>query len=667
MITKVGEPPVIFDSTLLRTSSALMSNYLETKGYLFPEVTYSYKVKRKRATAKYFVVTGPLYTIDSVFFPTDSSLLAWIVRGSMAKTLLKKGNAFDADMLGKEQARVQRNFQNTGYIYFRKEFIHFYADTTIGDHRVDVYVKVDQADSLPEQQIYTIKNIYVYSNFNPQNESKEIKYDTIYYDGIYFLSTKNFLDPDVLATAVFLSKDQMYSRSNYECTLHRISDLGVYKFANVRFVKADTNGVHNFLNCNMYLQPSKKHTIGGSVDVGNVESNFASGIKLSFGSKNVNNRANRIDVSATAGVQIPVFNADSLFYSFNLQLNYSIPKFAFPFIHPQISCYNNPVTKIGLSTSLFQQVNLYSLSNYGISYSMEWKEVDYPLKKYIFPIIGISYVFPTYTQEFADRLESDPFLKESFSEQLIPSLGGAFVFSNQRFDRKSNFTYLRINGEIAGNLFYLFKRATNSNSDSTSGYDFLGIEFSQYVRYEIDLRRYLQFTKNRALVLRFNQGIAVPYLNSNVVPYVKQFYVGGTSSLRAWRVRSLGPGSYNDTSNYYNSSGDLKAEANVEYRFNILGKLKGAAFVDAGNIWILKDDPQKPGGVFKFNEFYNQIAVGTGLGARLDFTYFIMRFDLAAKVYDPVLEKGQRFVLDDFDLFSKTNGVLFQLAVGYPF
>ncbi|MCY7410098.1 MAG: hypothetical protein LH473_07480, partial [Chitinophagales bacterium] len=351
MITKVGEPPVIFDSTLLRTSSALISNYLQTKGYLFPEVTYSYKVKRKRATAKYFVVTGPLYTIDSVFFPTDSSLLAWIVRGSMDKTLLKKGNAFDADMLGKEQARVQRNFQNTGYIYFRKEFIHFYADTTIGDHSVDVYVKVDQADSLPEQQIYTIKNIYVYSNFNPQNESKEIKYDTIYYDGIYFLSTKNFLDPDVLATAVFLSKDQRYSRGNYECTLHRISDLGVYKFANVRFVKADTNGVHNFLNCNMYLQPSKKHTIGGSVDVGNVESNFASGIKLSFGSKNVNNRANRIDVSATAGVQIPVFNADSLFYSFNLQLNYSIPKFAFPFIHPHISCYNNPVTKISLSTS----------------------------------------------------------------------------------------------------------------------------------------------------------------------------------------------------------------------------------------------------------------------------------------------------------------------------
>ncbi len=670
MMTTVGEPPVIFDSTLLPSSANLMSDYLVSKGYLFPRVDYEYEIKRKKARVKFKVETGPLYTIDSIFFPMNSSPLSWIIRGNEGKTYLKTGNAFDVDQLSKEQSRIVRDYQNVGYFYFRKDFIFYNADTTIGDHRVNLYVRLQEDDSLPEQQTYGINNIYIYSDYNPQYDLGNVQYDTVLYNGLYFLSTRKFIDPKILSTAIFLTKGTLYSRNDYDCTLNRVSDLGVFKFANVRFVRADSSsGVKNSLNCFIYLQPAKKLTLGGEIEVGNVESNFASGVRLSFGDKNVAAGANRFDISTAGGIQVPVLNKDSLFYSLNGQINYYIPKFAFPFIHPKISCYNNPVTKISLKGNLFEQTNLYSLQNYGISYSMEWKEVDYPLKKFIFPIIAMSYVFPTYTPAFAERLALDPFLKQSFSKQFIPSLGYAFIFSNQKFDRTANFTYLRLDLETAGNLFYLGNTVIQRPRDSTGSYSFYGVDFSQYVRYEVDVRHYFQFTRNRALVLRLDQGTAYAYGNSKVVPYVKQFYVGGTSSLRSWKVRSLGPGAYNDTSNFYNSAGDIKAEVNAEYRFNLIGRLKGAAFVDAGNIWLLRDDPQKPGGAFKFDEFYRQIAVGSGVGLRLDFTYFIMRFDLATRVYDPSYAEGERWVIKDFSLKKgETNTTpVFQFAVGYPF
>ena len=665
LMTHLGEPPVIFDSTLIPSSASLMSGYLISKGYLFPKITYSYSIKHKKATAKYFIVTGPLYTMDSIFFPTDSSKLDLIVSASRFQTVLKKNDAYDADELSKEQLRIQREFLNQGYLFFRRDYIFFQVDTNIGDHRVNVYVNVQRQDTAMEQQQYKLRNIYIYPDFNPEYELDTVKFDTVIYDGIYFLTTKHFIDADVLSSSVFMVQNALYSRSSFECTMNRIYDLAVYKFANSRFKTVPGNQVDFFF----FLQPAKKHQIGTQLDIGTVESNIASGIQISYQSRNVIHRANNIHLSLIGGVQVPVFpnlRYDSLFYNISGQLDYVLPRFALPFLHAHVSCYNNPVTRLSFKASYFQQTNFYSLQSYGITYSMEWKQVEFPLKKFIFPILGVNYVFPTYSDSFARRLASDPFLAESFSKQFIPSIGGAFIFSNQRFDHPTNYTFLRINLETAGNLLSVASSLLNPDTASDGNRSLFGVEFANYARAEVDLRRYLTFTQNRTLVFRISPGIAYAYGNAQAVPYIKQFYLGGTNSMRAWRVRSLGPGTYRDTLNFYNSAGDLKLEGNIEYRFNIFAQFKGAIFVDAGNIWLIRNDPKKPGGTFG-PSWYRQIAVGTGLGIRYDFTYFILRLDVATPVYDPSLPVNSEWAITKFNFKPAFGDLLFQFAVGYPF
>ncbi len=659
--THLGEAPVVFDSTTLGTSARLMSSYLVSKGYLFPHVTYNYRINdNNKAKVKYEVATGPLYTMDSIFFPTDSSKLNLVVEAGRYNSILKKGDAFDADELSKEQQRLQREFQNNGYFYFRKDFIYFEVDTSIGNKQVNIYVKAESIDTSDEQEQYKIRNIYLYPDFNPKYELDTMKYDTIIYDGLRFLTTRHYVDPDVLATAVYMVQGALFSGSSYDCTLDRFYDLGIFKFANARF---NDVGGHQ-LDCFIYLQPAKRHSLGAELDVGNEADNFASGIKISYQSRNVVHRANSINLSLVTGIQIPVFpkfRYDSIFYNLSGEIDYVLPKFAFPFLKAHVFCYNDPTTRIAFRASYFQQTNYYSLQNYGITYSMEWKEVDFPLKRFIFPILAVNYVFPAYSDSFARRLSADPFLAESFQKQFIPSLGGAYIFSDQRVAHYSSFTYFRVDAETAGNLLYLaisgLHAPLNIQSDTSGSYSVLGVNFANYSRIEFDVRKYLQITQNRTLVLRFSPGIAVPYGNATAVPYIKQFFLGGTNSMRAWRVRSLGPGTFRDTTNFFNSAGDLKLEANIEYRFSIFGRLKGATFVDGGNIWLLKNDPRKPGGTFYINQFLNQIAVGTGIGLRLDFTYFVLRLDVATPVYDPALTGDDRFAIKHFQL--SPNGKLF--------
>jgi outer membrane protein assembly factor BamA len=521
-----------------------------------------------------------------------------------------------------------------------------------------------------EQQQYKLRNIYILSDFNPKYDIDTVKFDTIIYEGMYFLTTRHFIDPDVLASAVYMVRGALYSRNSFECTMNRFYDLGVYKFANSRF----KNVGDRQLDFYFYLQPAKKYQFSPSFEFGTVESAIASGVKISYQSRNVIHRANNISLSLVGGIQVPAFPViryDSIFYNISAQLDYTLPKFAIPFLHTHITCFNNPITKLSFRASLFQQTNNYSLQSYGVTYSLEWKQVEFPLKKFIFPILGINYVFPTYSDSFARRLANDPFLAQTFSEQFIQSIGAAFVFSNQRFDHPSNYSLFRVTLETAGNMLYLLSSTVLNLPTSPNGHsEIFGVEFANYVRSEVDIHRYLQLGQNKSLVLRFSPGIAVPYGNARVVPYIKQFYLGGTNSMRAWHVRSLGPGSFRDTTNSYTSAGDIKLEGNAEYRFGIFGSLKGALFADAGNIWLLRSDTLKPGGTFKANTFLNQIAIGTGFGFRWDFSYFVLRLDIATPVYDSSLPEGEQWPISTFQLFPEGKlfgDMVFQFAVGYPF
>lgn len=669
LMNKVGEPPVLFDSLQMEASAALMASYLRNKGFLFPEVQASYVTagrKQRKVNVRYRAATGPLYRIDSLAFPDDTSALARIVRAGSSQTTLKVGDAFDADLLAVEQQRIFRDIQDHGYYRFRKEGIRFIADTTAGDHGVRVLVTVTAGDNRASE-VFRLRQITVYPDYDARYDLSRQVFDTAAVDGLHFLTAQKFVDLPVVADAIFMRPGYLYSRRDYECSLNRLADLNVFKFASARFTEVDS--AH--LDAVFFLQPARKHQVSAEVDVGNVENSLATGIRLSLLSRNVARRANRIDLSGLAGVQIPVVRPDSLFYNLSAQLRYVLPRFAVPFFQPAVSCYNNPQTVITLNAGLYEQTGYYTLRTLGAGYSLEWKEVDFPLKRYIFPLLRFSYVYPSFSAAFAERLERDPFLKASFSNQFINSIGGAFVFSNQRPKEQRNFTYLRTEVETAGNLPFLTSVLILRQAIPEDGsFSIFGVDYSQYLRLSADVRRYLHFNYGRQLVLRLAAGTGYAYGNSTVMPFVKQFQVGGTSSMRGWRVRSLGPGSFVDTTYSYSSVGDIMLEGNAEYRFSLAGPLRGAVFADAGNVWLMRADTLKAEGVFRPEEFYRQLGLSTGIGLRFDFDYFILRFDLATPAYAPGAPEGERWRLKYFYLMRDgriNRDINLQLAVGYPF
>lgn len=667
LMTNIGEPPVLFDTTLLPASVILMHDYMVSKGYLHSEEHFDYEIRRKKATPHFYINPGPLFTIDSVFYPSDTSKLSAVIREVIPASLLKKGNAFDADVIAGEQLRLFREIQNQGYFHFVRDNIYFEADTSKTTKTADLYVKIKQStDDGEDLQVHYIDKIYVRPGYDPKVDLSGVKQDTVFFSNLYFIDPGSTIKMDAIAEAIFILRNRPYSRKDYDYTLMRLSDLGVFKFISIRFEEKQDRT----LDCTIFLTPGRKHALTTEVEASNIEDNVGAAVKFSYKDKNVFRSANTFDVSLNAGTQIPVFNKDSLIFSVTGQLNFYLRRFVVPFNTDQFSRYFNPRTKISLIANYYQQTKIYILNNYSFAFGYEWKENA--MKRHVLNPVAISYVNSTIlSDDFQQRLDDDPFLKQSFEDQLIAGMNYSYIFSSQGQYLHRDFTFFRLSAEVAGTLLYLANSAISDNNVDTSGkYVLFGTNYANFVRFEGDLRHYFQFTQNRSLVLRGAAGIAINYWNSDVIPYIKQFYLGGTSSMRAWSVRSLGPGSYKDTSNFYNSAGDIKLEANAEYRFNIFGRMDGAVFLDVGNIWLRKYDPNKPGASFDFNTFLQEFAMGTGIGFRFDFTYFILRLDVATPLYDPSYPQGSRWVINNFSN-SETNflqdNLAFNLAIGYPF
>jgi outer membrane protein assembly factor BamA len=661
--TTIGEPPVLFDSASLASSSQIMQEYMISKGYLLSTVHYDYSIRKKRATPHYYIMPGSLYSIDSVFYPTDTSLITSVLHSTQKNTLLKKGNAFDADVIGNEQLRLFREFQNKGYYHFVRDIIVFMADTFNSTRKANLYVKTQPSGNAEDFSQHYINDIYIFPNYDPEQQIEFAKHDTVEVDGNFFINDLGTVKPSLLIHRIVMKKGAMYSRDDYDFTINRLADLGIFKFISIRYSE---NAAHQ-LDAIIYLTPGKKHAVTAEIEASNIEDNVGGALKLSYKDKNVFFTGNQFDIGLNAGTQIPVFNKDSLIFNLSGQLNFYLPRF----LPGNYFTSWTPRTRLTALANYYQQTNIYELNNYSFTYGYEGKKNHHRLLPNVF---SVSYVNSTIlSAEFQERLNADPFLKQTFEDLLITGFNNTYIYSNQDVQKRRDFTFFRISGELAGSIIYPLNTLLGDGNLDTSGhYKLFGINYANFFRAEIDIRHYFRFSQNRTFVTRFSAGEAINYWNSDVVPYIKQFYLGGTSSMRAWRVRSLGPGSYTDTSiiNFFNSAGDIKIEANLEYRFNIFGRLNGALFADAGNIWLRKYDPFKPGANFRIATFMEEIAIGTGIGFRLDFSFFVLRLDVATPLRDPAAISSDRWVITDFDLLSsawRKDNLLFNLAIGYPF
>ena len=674
---KMGEKPVLLGDVDREFNKDIIVNYSENKGYFNAKASYDTVSKNKKAQVIYTVRPGSRYLIDGVKFQKDSTLVNQEIQNLTGKTLLKNGKPFDLDVIKAERERIDNRLKERGFYYFHPDNIIVQADSTVSkNHKVELNVKLkDNTPDLATQQ-FSIDNVIVFPNYNIQ-DVKDGKYsipmdkDSLSkyaFDDIYVIDPQHKFKPKIFDRALYFKKGDLYNRSNHNLTLNRLISLGVFKFVKNEFVVSDSLS-HKF-DTYYLLTPRQVQSLRLEALGRTNSANYAgSELNLNWTHRNFFRGAEQFKAAIYGAFDFQMGgaqNANNIFRAgTNVQL--SIPRIVAPFRFHSSSEFV-PRTNITLGYEFQNRTQYYTLNNFTGSFGYVWKENA--RKEHDLKVIDITLVSPAnVTEEYLAKSDKNPAMARVVAKQLIFGPTYSYTYTNTMLPRTNTF-YYKGTLDLAGNITGL---VTGADVKKDKEKKIFGIPFSQYVKIENDLRFYHKFTEKSSLATRFIGGIAYPYGNSEFIPFSKQFFSGGSNSIRAFRARTLGPGSFDprtiDPGTYFDQSGDIKLELNAEYRANLYKFLNAAVFVDAGNIWLLHDDKDRPGAKFS-KDFLNEIAVGAGVGLRLDFSILILRLDLAMPLRVPYYEKGDRWAFDKINFgdsnWRKDNLVL-NIAIGYPF
>jgi hypothetical protein len=467
----------------------------------------------------------------------------------------------------------------------------------------------------------------------------------------------------------------LYQLTNTDESYKHLSELQQFKLVNIQFsehpgTKVTENDTLYLLDCNIQLTPFTRQLYEIEVEGKNSSGNIGFGGNVKYHHKNLFRGAENFDfkVAGSLEIQSNIVGKDGAEYlpntvEYSAEARLNLPEFLLPFKFEKFYKQFNPKTSVALSYS-YQNRPDYNRVISNISYGYYWKTSRY-LKHWVNPVELNAVRLLNISPEFRNSIQ-DPYLRNTFENQFIAVSSYSLEFNNQDINRIRDFKYLRFNIEFAGNLLSSFNKLTGKPKAEGGYYELFGTRYAQYIKTDLDFRYYQVFGKTRMLVYRGFAGIGIPYRNSEALPFIKKYFSGGANSIRAWQVRSVGPGSYNDTTSIPNLLGDIKIEGNIEYRFDMFWILKGAFFIDAGNIWALnKKTFSGEGAEFDFGNFYKELAVGTGLGTRFDFTYFLFRIDFGIKLHDPKKPPGKRWVIA-YQKF-RLSDILMNIGVAYPF
>lgn len=674
---KVGEKPVLLGDVDREFNKDIIVNYSENKGYFNAKVSYDTVSKNKKAQVIYTVRPGSRYLIDGVKFQKDSTLVNQEIQGLTKRTFLKNGKPFDLDVIKAERERIDNGLKERGFYYFHPDNIIVQADSTISkNHKVELNVKLkDNTPDLATQQ-FSINNVIVFPNYNIQ-DVKDGKYsipmdkDSLSkyaFDDIYVIDPQHKFKPKIFDRALYFKKGDLYNRSNHNLTLNRLISLGVFKFVKNEFVVSDSLS-HKF-DAYYLLTPRQTQSLRLEALGRTNSANYAgSELNLNWTHRNFFRGAEQFKAAIYGAFDFQMGGAQDANNIFRAGANaqLSIPRIVAPFRFHSSSEFV-PRTNITLGYEFQNRTKYYTLNNFTGSFGYLWKENA--RKEHELKVIDITLVSPAnVTDEYYTKSARNPAMLRIVDKQLIFGPTYSFTYTNTMLPKTNTF-YYKGTLDLAGNITGL---ATGADVKKDKEKKIFGIPFSQYVKIENDFRFYHKLTEKSSLATRFIGGIAYPYGNSEFIPFSKQFFSGGSNSIRAFRARTLGPGSFDprtlDEGTYFDQSGDVKLELNAEYRANLYKFLNAAVFVDAGNIWLLHDDTNRPGAKFS-KDFLNEIAVGAGVGLRLDFSILILRLDLAMPLRVPYYEKGDRWAFDKINFgdskWRKDNLVL-NIAIGYPF
>jgi outer membrane protein assembly factor BamA len=659
---KVGEPPVLLSQVKLQYNNDVLTSYLISQGYLQSVVTGDTVIKDKKGEAVYTANTGDRYKMASVTFPKDTGILTNDINKNAVNSLLKPGNFYDLDAFKNERIRIDNDLKEQGFFYFNPDYILLQVDSTIGKSQVDVRVKVKDVAPDAALKPYTINQINVYPNYNLRRDSILRKLQPVVHNDMNIYDDRNTFKPKVFDRLVFFKKGENYNRTDHNQSLNRMVNIGAFQDVRAEFLPVDSFK-NNQLNLNIFLTPLKKNSLSFSVTGTSKSNNFVgSEVTLTQTTRNIFRGAEQLDVSVSGGFETQVSGISQGMNSYSLtgEAKLTFPQFIVPFYKPSSTNAFIPKTIARLSYQLLQRGSLYGLNSFTGEFGYNWKENQY--KEHNFNPISITYVQPTIDSARRVRLfDSIPGLRSTLEKQFIIGSKYNFTYTNQMETERRNNMFFYGSLETGGNLWGLFVKKNTAGERTI-----FNTPLTQFVRLEADFRDYFKVNRNVTWANRLNLGYGYAYGNSTSLPFVRQFFAGGS----------------NDTTQFADQAGDIKIMLNSELRFKLVSILYGALFVDAGNIWLRKEDlgrpaepgmpadPGRPGSGFKLSNALSEMAVGTGVGLRADAKIFVVRLDVAFPVRKPWLAPGERWVFDEVSFGNKawrSENIIYNIGIGYPF
>ena len=657
-LRKIGEAPVVLEKNLTQKSSLQIKSYFENNGYFASTIADTVIYKNNKAYVNYHIKTGNLYFIKRInYLDTDNSRIKELIQVNTQHSKLNSGDIFTYTALNNERIRIESLLQNNGYYKFSKKHIYVNADST-DNNFVDINFFLEETSDSSIYKQFNINNIFIKINNNNENQ------DTILYDNYYFINTKHAkLKLNTISDLITIKKNSIYSKIDAENTYRNLSNLSFFKKINIEFIET-INAAKVDCYISVEIPTKMYYSIEAEAKRSTDEGDIAISSYVQFGNNNVfkgaENLNGKIRVSLGNRQASPennekIFNTKEISYEIGLRK----PKLIVP-----KKIQNWLKNSFQMNTNFIFSVTQrerpdFSSQTIAQKLGYTWRTTNY--SQHQFNLIELIFSDIEQNTFIADLVKENIYLQEQFEDKFIPSSNYTFTLNNHIINRVQNYTFLKTRIETSGNLFQLIGSMGNFNKDDNNNYMFFNNPFSQYVKIDFDIRRYLTGFKENTLVLRSFIGAGYAYGNSEKLPIQKQFFSGGVNSIRAWEAFSLGPGSSQDTIGNNYATGDLKLEFNIEYRFTFLNSLKSAIFIDAGNIWSIKEE-QNSGSSFQINNFISELALGFGFGLRYDFDFFIIRLDMARPLRDPSYPRGDRWIENTLNKKFRYN-----LAIGYPF
>lgn len=681
----IGEEPVIFDNYSTVKSIEQIKSYVAAKGYFDGKVTDTVETANRRSDVYYSVNLLQPYTIRNLSFEIADSNIQKLFNFDSLNCLIIRGAAYSVDILQAERSRFERIVRDHGFYGFSGEHIFFNIDSTVGHRQVDItygiknFSKIDAANriTIVPHSIYKVKNIYIYTDFVPKDalEGGDIylkSFDTTYYKGYYFISRpgKPEVKYDLILQSLYLKPEFTFNVTNTEQSRSHLLTLKTYRLVNIFYSdskeQAGPEGSDLMLDCVIQLTLLSQQSFKIELEGTNSAGNLGGAINLIYQHKNLFHGAELYSMKLKGAYEAYSQQNSKLqsIQEYGVETSLRLPEFLLPLIRKEnfVKKYNPSTTIVAAYN--YQNMPFFTRTMVNATFGYTWKAGNYQ-EHIVNPLQLVLVKLPSIDSTFAANIARS-YLEYSYKDALILGGGYSFIFNNQKIKKSKDYWFLRINTEASGNIPSVIAKLSGSKKTDGS-YRILGQPFAQYVRTDFDLRYNYIFNDVSSIVYRAFVGVGIPYGNSKAIPFEKQYFGGGANGIRAWQVRTLGPGSFKpDTTGFLNLTADIKIEANVEYRFKLFWILEGALFLEAGNIWTYNDDPARPGTQFLFNKFYKDLAVGTGTGLRFDFKFVTARVDLGMKLRDPAISDGSKWIIMSRPYNFKKDFAMV-LAVGYPF